>query len=446
LEREGEIMTHQTDNYLVPHDGVEAKPKRIRCRQCRQSALANLVICPHCGRELHPAPPRLLVWGLPLAVVALFVTAVAGWRSENPATWTADRLGQGWMFVANVGRQIEPRVTMDDVTSLEPQVVVEGSAQENAGAEANGQQPLTVITAQSASVEAASEVPPNQAGMEQAAQSPPVNAEMVITTTLAPTESTETPLPTPTSALTEASMAASAPAATTPVVPTEIPGGGATATKISIPSSTPTATTDASAVETRNVTLTLTATPTRAVNLAQLRAAQTPTSGTAAAASSAQADVQSTDKPVVAAGVATTATPSATPTATPLPTNTPTSTPTTPPLTYEVRAGDTLSAIAARFDTTVDALMQINSLSQQDVRALRPGQVLVIPTSAGAAAAGAQTIPQQSYTVQAGDTPLAIASRFGVSVDALLAINGLSRADATQLRPGQVLVIPDSNP
>ncbi|MCS7282626.1 MAG: LysM peptidoglycan-binding domain-containing protein [Anaerolineae bacterium] len=53
--------------------------------------------------------------------------------------------------------------------------------------------------------------------------------------------------------------------------------------------------------------------------------------------------------------------------------------PTVPsPLTYTVREGDTLWDIAARFDTTVQALQAANGLSGD---LIYPGQVLVIPSS-----------------------------------------------------------------
>ena len=44
---------------------------------------------------------------------------------------------------------------------------------------------------------------------------------------------------------------------------------------------------------------------------------------------------------------------------------------------YTVQAGDTLSAIAAKFGTTVQAIAAANNLA--DVRVIHPGQVLIIP-------------------------------------------------------------------
>ncbi|MGH3664750.1 MAG: LysM peptidoglycan-binding domain-containing protein [Egibacteraceae bacterium] len=47
------------------------------------------------------------------------------------------------------------------------------------------------------------------------------------------------------------------------------------------------------------------------------------------------------------------------------------------PRTYEVKRGDTLSSIAAEFDTTVDALIKANDLDDPDQ--IFPGDELRIP-------------------------------------------------------------------
>jgi len=70
--------------------------------------------------------------------------------------------------------------------------------------------------------------------------------------------------------------------------------------------------------------------------------------------------------------------PSASPTAAPTPTPTPAPTPipAATPVTYIVQSGDTLNAIAARYGTTAQAIMDANGLTS-DV--IHPGQVLIIP-------------------------------------------------------------------
>lgn len=78
-----------------------------------------------------------------------------------------------------------------------------------------------------------------------------------------------------------------------------------------------------------------------------------------------------------------TATPEATATGTPAPTQTPepTATPNVTPATvsYEVRRGDTLVSIAARYDVEVEELMAANDIGARDVFVIQPGQVLIVP-------------------------------------------------------------------
>lgn len=56
---------------------------------------------------------------------------------------------------------------------------------------------------------------------------------------------------------------------------------------------------------------------------------------------------------------------------------------------YTVVEGDTLSEIAARFDTTVDALVAANNLT--DANALSVGQVLIVSVTATATPAATAT-------------------------------------------------------
>lgn len=47
-------------------------------------------------------------------------------------------------------------------------------------------------------------------------------------------------------------------------------------------------------------------------------------------------------------------------------------------MTYTVKKGDTLSAIARKYDTTVEALVASNGIKDKNI--IRVGQVLQIPT------------------------------------------------------------------
>ena len=105
-------------------------------------------------------------------------------------------------------------------------------------------------------------------------------------------------------------------------------------------------------------------------------------------------------------------------------------------LVHVVSWGETLSAIARQYSVSVADIMQANSLDSDRIYA---GEQLIIP--------GAQaTLPQQTangrHTVQAGETLYRIGLDYGVSVEALLTVNGLS--DADHLFAGQVLVIPSA--
>ncbi len=108
---------------------------------------------------------------------------------------------------------------------------------------------------------------------------------------------------------------------------------------------------------------------------------------------------------------------------------------------YTVRAGDTVSHIAARTGASVSAISRANGLPS--TARIQVGQTLTIPTGASPAPASpASAAPARaaSYTVASGDTVSRIAARHGTSVSAIVAANGLdSRAF---IRVGQTLSIP----
>jgi len=120
--------------------------------------------------------------------------------------------------------------------------------------------------------------------------------------------------------------------------------------------------------------------------------------------------------PLIQAEATATETTMPTSTATPSgPTATPTTTPTYTPisyiptpafLVYTVQPGDTLSGIARRFNTTVTAMMELNSL-RSDV--LSVGQELVIPGQRHLSNAEATSVPTDD-SVEATPTPTATAT------------------------------------
>jgi LysM repeat protein len=103
---------------------------------------------------------------------------------------------------------------------------------------------------------------------------------------------------------------------------------------------------------------------------------------------------------------------------------------------YVVQPGDTLFRIAVRSGITLDALLAANGLRTATIQ---PGQALIIPAAGRSPAAPAAPPPGGAYAIQGGDTLYQLARRYGVSVQALIAANGLR---TTTIRVGQTLIIP----
>lgn len=100
-------------------------------------------------------------------------------------------------------------------------------------------------------------------------------------------------------------------------------------------------------------------------------------------------------------------------------------------VTYTVQPGDTLSGIAAAYNTTYQHLADINGIANPNL--IYPGQVLTI--SGGGASAPQQTV----YTVQPGDTLSGIAAAYNTTYQHLAAVNGISNPNL--IYPGQQIVI-----
>ncbi len=128
-------------------------------------------------------------------------------------------------------------------------------------------------------------------------------------------------------------------------------------------------------------------------------------------------------------------------TETPLPTETPApSLPTTTYIRHQVLTGETLLAIAGQYAVTVEEIQAVNNLPDALIRA---GDVLIIPVLQSG---GLQTTftdgptSRFQYTVRTGDTIISIAVNFGSTVDEILQANNLT-AQAI-IRPGDQLVVP----
>lgn len=102
---------------------------------------------------------------------------------------------------------------------------------------------------------------------------------------------------------------------------------------------------------------------------------------------------------------------------------------------YTIQEGDTLFSIAARFDTTPENILRLNTGLVPDN--LQEGrEICVISATAQPVICPLGTLP---YNINAGDTLLNIAVRFGTSVESLLAAN--PDIDPYDLRVGQRICI-----
>lgn len=107
------------------------------------------------------------------------------------------------------------------------------------------------------------------------------------------------------------------------------------------------------------------------------------------------------------------------------------SAPAIPTQTYTVVFGDTLSAIATRFNTTTAELARLNGITS--VNSLRAGQMLRVPLQSTVTAT-------RSYTVQYGDSLYTIALKYGVTIQQIAQLNNIQ--NVFRIYPGQVLRIP----
>lgn len=101
--------------------------------------------------------------------------------------------------------------------------------------------------------------------------------------------------------------------------------------------------------------------------------------------------------------------------------------------TYTVKSGDTLYGIANKYNTTVDAIKDLNNLTSNT---LSIGQTLKIPSNSDSA------VTTNTYTVVKGDTLYGIAQKFGITVDELKTLNNLS---SNTLSIGETLKVPNKD-
>ena len=120
---------------------------------------------------------------------------------------------------------------------------------------------------------------------------------------------------------------------------------------------------------------------------------------------------------------------------------------------HTVVDGDTLSAIAEAWGTSVDAVVQANGLANPNMLSIgqvlqRPGAVgpagaaasTPAPASGAVAAPGASVSSGRTYVVEAGDSLWDLALAWGTTPEAIAGLNGIT--DPSRLQIGQVLLIP----
>ncbi len=96
-------------------------------------------------------------------------------------------------------------------------------------------------------------------------------------------------------------------------------------------------------------------------------------------------------------------------------------------ISYLVRKGDNLSAIASKFNVNLQELIEINQIQNPDL--IYVNQELKIPVN------------EQKYRVRKGDSLWKIAERFAVKVSSLIKLNNITTPD--KIYVGQELLIPE---
>lgn len=114
-------------------------------------------------------------------------------------------------------------------------------------------------------------------------------------------------------------------------------------------------------------------------------------------------------------------------------TPTPTQTPSPTPFVYTMRSGDTLSAIAKRYKTTVEALMDANGITDATLIPVGTKLTIVQPPDYSV------TMAYDEYEVQPGDTLYTISAKYNMTISEIKEVNSLT---SDRLSVGQKLQIP----
>ncbi len=367
---------------------LRQEPRLIRCVHCGAQASSELSVCPSCCRELRAAPSPALAWGMPVGLVLLFVLVLATrWDGSNPLSWARERLDRGVALVETLGNNFEPEL----VIVMTP---VPGS---NAGTLAVALAPLAT-NQQSATANASGE-------------------------TVVDPEPTE------------------APAAAIRTVADEIAAlgvGGAQAAEESAPAGESMQTLAAAAPSVESAS----AEAASAAVEPMAEAAVTPAPPPATPEPPA-AEPTTAPSPVVVelGGLAARTTPQApTPTWTPLATLAPETTPVAPTATPVAPAETPVQLLAVLPTPTPDLLPR--GVASGQIGRVSAGETLV----ASALPTATPTVTPVAYQVRSGDTLVVIARRYNVTVEELMAVNGIAARDVTRIMPGRTLIVPVPTP
>lgn len=177
---------------------------------------------------------------------------------------------------------------------------------------------------------------------------------------------------------------------------------------------------------------------------------QSPTVSVALVPSPTPIPPTATYTPTITPEPTETSPPTATPTITPTPA--PTDTP-RPPRFHIVASGDTLIGISLRFRIAPEAIAEANNLGP--AQAIQVSQELVIPWPTATPPlesvviqinnepALADVTDCEIYTIQPNDTAFGLAAARGIPLEAVRAVNRLTRESLELLQPGDTLCLPE---
>ncbi|MYH71178.1 MAG: LysM peptidoglycan-binding domain-containing protein, partial [Acidimicrobiia bacterium] len=118
---------------------------------------------------------------------------------------------------------------------------------------------------------------------------------------------------------------------------------------------------------------------------------------------------------------------------TPTPIPTPTPTSTPEAFVYVVKQGDTLGSIASEFGTSLNAIIAVNDLANPNILSI--GQQIEIPQDVPVVRNSDGTVRpgERTHIVVQGDTLLGIAIQYGKTLDEITAANNIVAADLLQI-------------